>query len=156
MEPSKEYLDRIAAEEAELVFDRFDEEDAWKLGSLMTEEARRRGIQLAIDIRRPAQILFHSIVKGATPDNEEWIRRKSNVAFRFRKSSLAVNINLAIQGKNIEERYFLDPKEYIPFGGAFPIVVRHVGMVACATVSSLPHEEDHAFVVDCLRIFKKG
>lgn len=154
MEPSKEYLDRIAAEEAELVLERFDEEDAWRLGCLMVDEAKRRGIQLAIDIRRPGQLLFHAVVKGATPDNDEWIRRKSNVAFRFRKSSLAVNVGLALSGKTIEERYFLDPKEYVPFGGAFPLAVRGVGMVACATVSSLPHEEDHAFAVDCLRKFK--
>ncbi|MFA6504914.1 MAG: heme-degrading domain-containing protein [Treponemataceae bacterium] len=154
MEANKEYLDRIVAEEADLVFDHFDENDAWKLGNLMVEEALKRGIQLTVDIRRPNQILFHSVIRGATPDNDEWIRRKSNVAFRFRKSSLAMHVNLAIQGKTIEERFFLDPKEYVPMGGAFPLVVRGVGMIACATVSSLPHEEDHAFVVECLRKFK--
>jgi len=154
MEASKEYMDRITAEEAEFVFDQFDESDAWELGNIMAAEARKRGIRLAVDVRRPGQILFHAVIGGATPDNDEWIRRKSNVAFRFRRSSLGMHINLALMGKTIEERYFLDPREYIPFGGAFPIVVRGVGMVACATVSSLPHEEDHAFVVDCLRMFK--
>lgn len=156
MEPSKDYLDRIIAEEAELVFDKFDEDDAWKLGNMLADEARRRMLSLAADVRRPGQILFHAVIRGATPDNDEWIRRKSNVAFRFRKSSLQLFVNLALQGKTIEERYFLDPKEYIPFGGAFPIVVKGCGMVACATVSGLPHEEDHAFVLECLRRFKKG
>jgi uncharacterized protein (UPF0303 family) len=154
MEPSKEYLDRIAAEEAELVFDRFDEDDAWRLGSLIVEEARRRNLTVAVDIRKPGQIMFHSALRGATPDNDEWVRRKSNVALRFRRSSLWVHMNLAVQKKTIEERYFLDPKEFVPSGGSFPIAVRGVGVIGAVTVSGLPHEEDHALVVECLRKFK--
>jgi len=153
MNATKEVLDRIAAEEAELVLDRFDEEDAWKLGKLLVEEAERRSLSVAIDIRRPGQILFHAAMPGAVGDNDEWIRRKTNVVFRFGKSSLAVGVSLSLASSKIEDKYFVSPMEFSPHGGSFPIRVRNVGIVACATVSGLPQEDDHALVVECLRRF---
>lgn len=154
MNATKELLERIAAEEAELVLDRFDQEDAWRLGTLLVEEARRRRAPVAVDIRRPAQVLFHAALPGAMPDNDEWIRRKSAVAFRFGKASLAVGVSLALSSSTIEDKYFVSRFEYSPHGGAFPIRVRNVGIVACAVVSGLPQEEDHAMVVACLRTLK--
>lgn len=151
MNPTNEFLDRIVAEEASVVLDRFDEEDAWRLGLLLVEEARRRKAPVAVDVRRPGQVLFHAALPGATPDNDEWIRRKSACAFRFAKSSLAVGVSLALAGKTLEEKSFVSSFEYSPHGGAVPIRVRDVGIVACATVSGLPQEEDHTLVVECLR-----
>jgi len=155
MVPTNDMLDKIAKEEAELVLDQFTEDDAWELGCLMVEEAKKRQARIAIDIRRPGQILFHSALAGAVPDNEEWIRRKSNVVFRFGKASLAVGVSLALAEATIEQKYFVSPLEFSPHGGAFPIRVRGCGLVACATVSGLPQEEDHALVVACVRKFKE-
>jgi len=155
MVPTNDMLDKIAKEEAELVLDQFTEEDAWELGCLMVEEAKKRQARIAIDIRRPGQILFHSALAGAVPDNEEWIRRKSNVVFRFGKASLAVGVSLALAEATIEQKYFVSPLEFSPHGGAFPIRVRGGGLVACATVSGLPQEEDHALVVACVRKYKE-
>ncbi|HCM26536.1 MAG TPA: heme-degrading domain-containing protein [Treponema sp.] len=154
MTPTKDLLDRIAAEEAELVLEKFDEDDAWKLGNLLAKEARARGAPVAVDIRRPGRILFHASLPGAAGDNDEWIRRKANVCFRMEKSSFAVGIALALSGKTIEEKHYVSSMEFSAFGGAFPIRVRGAGLVACATVSGLPQEDDHALVVACLRELK--
>lgn len=154
MTATKELLARIMQEENELVLDHFSEKDAWDLGCLMVEEATKRHAHVAIDIRRPTQILFHAALEGSTPDNDEWIRRKSNVVFRFGSSSFAVGIRLALAGTDIQEKSFVSPMEYSPHGGAFPIRVRGSGIVACATISGLPQEDDHALVTDCLRLFK--
>jgi uncharacterized protein (UPF0303 family) len=154
MVPTQETLEQIAQEEKDLILDRFTEEDAWELGCLIVEEARKRGARVAVDIRRPSQILFHATLAGATPDNDEWIRRKSNVVFRFEKASFAVGITLALAETTIEKKSFVSPLDYSPHGGAFPIRVRGCGLIACATVSGLPQEEDHALVTACLRRFK--
>jgi uncharacterized protein (UPF0303 family) len=154
MTATKELLARIVEEENELVLDHFSEQDAWELGCLIVEEAKKRHAQVAIDIRRPTQILFHAALEGATPDNDEWIRRKSNVVFRFGSSSFSVGIRLALAGTDIEEKSFVSPKEYSPHGGAFPIRVRGCGLIACVTVSGLPQEDDHMLVTNCLRLFK--
>ncbi len=153
MTASKELLEQIAQQERELILDHFTEDDAWALGSLIVEEAKKRQARIAIDIRRPGQILFHAALEGATPDNEEWIRRKSNVVFRFGKASFAVGINLALADTTIDKKSFVSPAEFSPHGGAFPIRVRGCGIVACATVSGLPQEEDHALVTYCLGQF---
>lgn len=153
MTASKELLEQIAQEEQELILPHFDELDAWRLGTILVDRARARTAPVAIDIRRPGQILFHAALPGATADNDEWIRRKSNVVFRFGKASFAVGIGLALAGTNIDQKYFVSPLEYSPHGGAFPIRVRGTGMVACVTVSGLPQEEDHALVVQGLHQF---
>jgi len=156
MTPSKEMLDQIVHEEGELILERFTEEDAWELGCLLVEEARKREARVAVDIRRPAQILFHAALEGATPDNDEWIRRKSNVVFRFGKASFAVGISLALTDTTIEKKSFVSPLDYSPHGGAFPIRVTGCGLIACATISGLPQEEDHALVTACIRKFKES
>lgn len=153
MTVSQELLEEITAQERELVFDRFAGEDAWALGCLLVDEAWKRKARVAIDIRRPNHILFHAALEGATPDNDEWIRRKSNVVFRFGKASFAVGIALALANTSIDQKYYVSPMEFSPHGGAFPIRVRGCGIVACVTVSGLPQEEDHALVVACLRKF---
>jgi uncharacterized protein (UPF0303 family) len=45
----------------------------------------------------------------------------------------------------------LDAADHADAGGAVPIVVRGVGMVAVATVSGLPQVEDHRLVVQGIR-----
>jgi uncharacterized protein (UPF0303 family) len=153
MTPSKEMLERIAAEEKELVLSSFTEEDAWRLGNILAELAWSRNLPVAVDIRRPGQIMFHAVFPGAVADNEEWVRRKTNVLFRFGQSSLAVGVSLALAGQSIEEKSFISSFEFSPHGGAFPVRVTGVGIVAAATVSGLPQEEDHALVVEALRAF---
>lgn len=156
MEPTKALLDSIESEEKELLLDHFEEDDAWRLGNLIVEEARGKNLPIAVDIRRPGQILFHAALPGASPDNEEWVRRKTNVVFRFHRSSFAVGVSLALAEKTLEEKSYIDSREFSPHGGSFPLVVRGAGLVACATVSGLPQEEDHALVVACLRKLKAG
>jgi uncharacterized protein (UPF0303 family) len=59
-----------------------------------------------------------------------------------------------LAGKTIEEKSFISSFEFSPHGGAFPIRVKGVGIVAAATVSGLPQEDDHALVVEALRQLK--
>ncbi len=156
MTPTKELVARLEAEEKELVLDRFDEDRAWLLGSIIVNAARSHRAPVAVQIRRPGQLLFHAALSGATGDNDEWIRRKSAVVFRFYRSSFAVGVSLALAGLSIEEKYFVNASEYSAHGGAFPLRVKGAGLVACVAVSGLPQEEDHALVVGSLRRLLSG
>ena len=53
----------------------------------------------------------------------------------------------------MEEKFLLDGSRFAAHGGAFPVMVRHVGMVGTVTVSGLPQAEDHRLVVSVLREF---
>ena len=144
-------LRELAAEEEELQFTSFTNDDAWALGSALVATARRDSAPVAIDISRNGHQLFHAALPGATPDNDAWIQRKSRVVQRFGHSSLHMRQECAADGTTVEERYGLDPREFAAHGGAFPILVRSVGPVGVVVVSGLPQVEDHRMVVAALR-----
>jgi uncharacterized protein (UPF0303 family) len=146
-------LARIALQEKTLEFPAFDEETAWRLGSRLRALAVERGLVLVVDIRRtgqPAQPLFYAALPGTTPDNPEWVRRKSNVVFRFQRSSYAVGLEMEQKQSTLQERYGLPLADYACHGGSFPIRVRGAGFVGAVTVSGLPQRDDHNLVVEAL------
>ena len=87
-----EDLERIALQERELVLPRLDAQTAWELGARLRTMADERGLAVVIDVRRFGQPLFYAALEGTTPDNVEWVRRKSNVVARFHRSSYAVGL----------------------------------------------------------------
>ena len=149
-------LTELLAEEHELQFSSFTNEDSWALGCDLVEVAQEQGAPVAVDIQRNGHQLFHAALTGATPDNDEWIRRKVRVVQRFGHSSLAVGQAARERGTTFEERFGLDPLEYAAHGGGFPILVRSVGPVGVVTVSGLPQVEDHRMVVAAIRAFLAG
>jgi len=74
-----EDLERIALQENELVLPRLNAETAWQLGSLLRTISAERGLAVVIDVRRFGQPLFYAAMDGTTPDNVEWVRRKSAI-----------------------------------------------------------------------------
>jgi uncharacterized protein (UPF0303 family) len=146
--PSVAELD---AEEAELQFTSFTNDDAWALGSALVATARSAGAPVALEISRNGHRLFSVALTGATPDNASWIERKSRVVHRFGHSSLLVRQSFVERGTTFEEALGLDPQLYAAHGGAFPVLVRNVGPVGAVVVSGLPQLEDHRMVVVALR-----
>jgi uncharacterized protein (UPF0303 family) len=141
----------LAAQEAELQLDRFDNDDAWRLGVALVDEARRRDLSVVVDISRGGQQLFHAALPGTAPDNDAWVARKSRVVTRFGHSSLYMGQVCRDGGTTLAEKYGLPAAEYAAHGGAFPLIVRDVGPVGVVTVSGLPQVEDHRLVVSVLR-----
>jgi uncharacterized protein (UPF0303 family) len=146
-------LDELAAQEARLVFDRFDDDTAWELGVALREAASGAGAPVAISIRRNGQRLFHTALPGATADNDGWLERKSAVVDRYSHSSLYVGAEFRAGGKTFEDSSRLDPGRYAAHGGAFPVIVRGVGCIGTIAVSGLPQREDHRLVVETLEAF---
>jgi uncharacterized protein (UPF0303 family) len=140
-------LETLLCQEDRLQFDAFTNDTALELGTRMVEAARAEGKAVTIDIRRNRQQLFHAALAGTSPDNDAWIRRKNRVVNRFGHSSFYVGRRYALRGTTIRESALLDETLYAPHGGAFPVIIRDVGVVGTITVSGLPQEEDHAFVV---------
>jgi uncharacterized protein (UPF0303 family) len=144
-------LAELLAQEDELRLGRFDNDDAWSLGSALVEEARRRGSAVVVDIERGSQQLFHAALPGTVPDNDSWIRRKGNTVRRFGHSSLYVGRLCRDAGTTIEERYGVPTADYAAHGGAFPLLICDVGPVGVVAVSGLPQLDDHALLVWGLR-----
>jgi len=149
----EDLIPELERQERELVLSRFDNADAWQLGSLLVQLATERGLPVAIDIRRGPQQLFHAGLPGSVADNDRWIERKVRVVERYGASSFLVGRRLAAQGKALDAGMGLDPADYAAHGGAFPIRIADVGVVAVVTVSGLPQADDHALVVEALGRF---
>ena len=147
---SRETLEELEAQEDELQFLSFTNDTAWELGNALVAAAREGGLAVTIDISRGEQRLFHAGLPGSAADNDAWIERKNRVVRRFGHSSFYMSVS---EGGKFNENYLLDEREFAAHGGAFPVIVRGVGVVGTVTVSGLPQEEDHRLVVSVLRAF---
>jgi uncharacterized protein (UPF0303 family) len=143
----------LEAQEEQLVFTRFSNADAWRLGCAMVAAAMERALPVTIDIRRHGQQLFHVALPGTTAENDSWIERKVNVVNRFSAASYLVGRRLAARGVALDEALGVEPRLFAAHGGAFPIRITDVGVVGTVTVSGLPQADDHAFVTEMIGAF---
>jgi uncharacterized protein (UPF0303 family) len=145
-----EDLEKIAVQERELRLPRLDAQVAWELGLKIRSMAMERGLTLVVDVRRFGQPLFYAALSGTSPDNSEWVRRKSNVVARFHRSSYRVGLTQKQKGATLFERQGLPVIDYAADGGSFPMHVEGAGVVGSVTVSGLPQRDDHNLVVEAL------
>src|ERR1035437_5869392 len=143
-------LDRIALQERELQLPRLDAQTAWELGARLRTMAAERGLAVVIDVRRFGQPLFYAALEGTTPDNVEWVRRKSNVVARFHSSSYVAGLKEKTKKQTLLESQGLPVSDYATHGGSFPLAVTAAGVVGSVTVSGLPQRADHELVVEGL------
>jgi uncharacterized protein (UPF0303 family) len=153
MEDFDRLLRDLLREEELLQFTEFTNDTAIELGMRLVEAARSAHQPVTVDISRNGQQLFHCALPGTTVDNDEWIKRKNRVVNRFGHSSFYMGTHYRSKKTTIHESALLDPSEYAAHGGAFPVIVKNVGVVGTVTVSGLPQQEDHRLVVRVLAAF---
>jgi uncharacterized protein (UPF0303 family) len=157
-EKAKDLEDRIAIlkkQETLAQFQSFSEETAFDLGSALYGIARAKRAPVVVNIRTADRMLFHAAMPGATPDNDHWVRRKSNVVLRFHQSSLLYGQQMEAKGRTVGEEWGLDPLDFAGHGGSFPIRLKKAGVIAAITVSGLPQIDDHSMVIEAVGAFLK-
>jgi len=145
-----EDLETVALQERELHLQRFDTQTAWEIGVCLRTMALDRSLPVVIDVKRFGQPLFYTALEGTTPDNVDWVRRKSNLVARFHRSSYSIGLNLKLKNDTLLERYALPVADYAAHGGSFPITIAGAGVIGSITVSGLPQRDDHELVVEGL------
>ena len=151
-----ELLKELRQQEEDIQFASFSNDTALAVGMALVQAAQEKGKSVTIDITRSGQQLFHFAMAGTSIDNGEWVQRKNRVVNRFGHSSFYMGISLKNIGQTIEEKYLLPESDYAAHGGAFPLVIKGVGVVGTITVSGLPQQEDHELVVSTLKQFLGG
>ncbi|GAB3089729.1 heme-degrading domain-containing protein [Isoptericola nanjingensis] len=146
----------VEQQERELVLTRFTHDDAWQLGCLLVELATERGLAVTVDVRKGTQQVFHAAREGTTANNDSWVQRKVRVVERFGASSFLVGLRARASGQDFNTLQQLPLQEYAAHGGAFPVRVEGVGIVGVVTVSGLAQADDHALVVEALRVQAAG
>ncbi|MDP3195738.1 heme-degrading domain-containing protein [Tabrizicola sp.] len=145
----------LEAEFAALELPRFDEATALHLGQILVDLALPDRLPVVIDIRTADRVLFHAGLPGSAPLNDLWARRKSNTALMFQVPSLLVAARNRAKSEALD-KHGLSGADYADSGGAVPIRVKGVGVVAVATVSGLPQVEDHKLVVRAIKTLLAG
>ncbi|MEZ8101614.1 heme-degrading domain-containing protein [Vibrio bivalvicida] len=149
-------LNQLLAQEAELQFEAFNNRTAWELGSLIKSRAEAKQVNVAIEIVRNGHRLFSFAMADTSRDNHCWIERKRNVVDRYEHSSWYMGQYYKAKGKTIDQASLVDGKEFAPYGGSFPLIIRGVGVVGSVSVSGLPQYEDHKLVVDTITEYLAG
>lgn len=146
MKSLKEYKD----EEKKYVFSQFYHKDAYLLGNYMSKIAIERKYPVAIEIEICGDIVYRYLNDGASQSNYGWAEKKRNVVKYFQMSSGAFAEKLEERNQKFQDIYG-DDKNYAPAAGAFPIRVKHVGMIGSVGVSGLTSEEDHMLIIEGMK-----
>ena len=149
-------LDTIRRQEQALQFTSFDNDAALAIGNRIVEMAKADKVAVTVDITVNRNPLFFHAMAGTSPNNVDWIRRKSNLVNRTGHASFFVHTEAVNAGRDYDNLPTFDPKDYAAHGGSFPIVVKGTGQIGTITVSGLAGVDDHAMVVRALKWYLKA
>lgn len=141
-------ITELEALEAELVFDSFDLNDAWRLGSAAAEIILENGYSLSVQIVLAGRVVFKAAFNGVSQDTEPWLTGKAAAALLFESSTMRVRLQKDADPSIVDG---LDTDLYRTHGGAVPIRVAGKGIVGTIAVSGEPDVIDHAVAIGALR-----
>lgn len=139
---------KIEELEKTLVFDSFNQNDAWRLGNAAVEIIRERNLVLAVQILIGSHVVFKAAVNGVDQDTDDWLVGKAAAAVHFESSTLRVRLRNDLDPTVTEG---LDTDVLRTSGGAVPIRVAGRGIVGTITLSGEPDTVDHAVAIEALR-----
>ena len=143
----EEVITVLAMQEEILQFGPFTNEDAWALGNLIVAEARKRGLDTAVEIRlNNGYTVFKYAGNSTNLNNEAWMDKMYATVRRVEKSTMLLYSELKKSEETLED-IGLDNREYSYMGGGFPIRVEEVGVIGVILVSNQNHFVNHDIIV---------
>ncbi|MEO7223527.1 MAG: heme-degrading domain-containing protein [Devosia sp.] len=140
----------VAEQEQQLIFDGFDEDRAYEIGTSIREAGRAIGKGLVAGVFTWDRTLFWGATAGSTSSNWSWATRKVGLVKVMFKSSYRVVLERGDKPRLLEPQWGMEPTQYALAGGAFPIRVKDVGIIGAVAVSGLHERDDHQFAVDAI------
>lgn len=156
MEKKPVSLDTIKRQEDALQFTSFDNNAALTIGNKIVEMAKADKVAVTVDVSVNRNPLFFHAMVGTSPNNADWIRRKSNLVNRTGHASFFMHTQAVERGQDFNNLPTFDSKDFAAHGGSFPIVVKGTGQIGTITVSGLAGVDDHAMVVRALKWYLKA
>jgi uncharacterized protein (UPF0303 family) len=143
-------MEQCIAEEKRLTLTHFTSEDAYRIGVMMVEKAIKEDLPIGIDITAYGKQLFHFNSDLASPDNDNWLRRKRNTVMHFHHSSKYFYLKVNGDQDLIHSKYGLSKEDYATIHGGFPIRLIDAGVIGAICVSGMKPEQDHELITDTL------
>ena len=148
-------IDVIERQEQALQFTSFDNDTALAIGNRIVELAKADKVAVTVDVTVERNPVFFHAMTGTSPNNIDWIRRKSNLVNRTGHASFFKHIEAINNGQDFNNLPTFDPKDFAAHGGAFPIILKGRGQIGTITVSGLAGVDDHAMAVRALKWYLK-
>ncbi len=143
----EEVIAVLAMQEEILQFGHFTNEDAWALGNLIVAEARKRGLDTAVEIRlNNGYTVFKYAGNSTNLNNAAWMDKMYATVRRVEKSTMLLYSELKKSEETLED-IGLEPGEYSYMGGGFPIRVEEVGVIGVILVSNQNHFVNHDIII---------
>jgi uncharacterized protein (UPF0303 family) len=140
----------LEMQEEILQFTHFTNDDAWELGNIIVQAAKKLDVSIATSIRlNNGYIVFQHGFTGTNLLNEKWMDRKFNTVKMAEKSSLYTYMKLSQKDETFKD-WGLDPNDYAACGGGFPIRIEEVGVIGVVIISGLDHVSDHDLLIKCI------
>lgn len=138
----------IAAGFSEAALHSYTHADAIEIGEEIVRRGRERGLVFTVSVKLGDREVYRLAFPGTSTVNDEWIRRKRNVAEATGLPSFVVGQRLAAQGLGpVTDE--LPEADFAPHGGSVPIVIDG-SVQGSVTVSGLPQQDDHALIIEVL------
>jgi uncharacterized protein (UPF0303 family) len=148
-------LDVIKHQEQALQFASFDNDAALAIGNRIIQQAKEEKVAVTVDITVNRNPLFFHAMAGTSPNNIDWIRRKSNLVNRTGHASFFTHVEAANAGRDFDNLPTFDPKDFAAHGGSFPIFLKGTGPIGTITVSGLAGIDDHGMAVRAIKWYLK-
>ena len=145
-----EFLEVLKKSEEILRFETFDQEDAYRLGTILRQIGMAGEQPVAVRVVLDGLTVYQSFPNGTTAENSWWMDRKQATVTDSRTSSLRALVERELFG--VKEAWQTDETGHAFCGGGFPIVINGE-FRGIAIVSGLPHLEDHALLVRALAAY---
>lgn len=139
-----EFLETLKRSEELLQFSKFDQEDAYRLGTVLRQIGMAGEEPAAVRVVLDGLAVYQSFPNGTTAENGVWMDRKYATVLKSGTASLRAFVERELFG--VKEAWQEDEITHAFCGGGFPIVVQGV-FRGVALVSGLPHLEDHALLM---------
>lgn len=132
-----------------LRFKYIDFEIVKRISLSIADSLEKRKASAYIEAIINGNVVFSLALPGASRNNAEWVRRKSNLTSRYSQSSLRAYLSMRKNGKTLEG-CGMDARDYGLSGGSFPILLEGGLCIGSITVSGMTESEDHQAVVDAI------
>jgi uncharacterized protein (UPF0303 family) len=151
----KELLEEIIEKEEKYQFDSFSNEDAFEIGLLIKEMAKKYSGPVAVSITVDGLEVFRYFPPTRGKLEEKWIEAKRNLVSLTGTSSLRSVVLIKLY-QFPEEPASLIPGDYAFSGGGFPIRLKNGMMIGSIITSGLTSQEDNSIIWDSLeKYFEK-
>lgn len=133
----------------------FNNEVAVKLGNFASAIGLERNLPIAIQIQIGDWVVFKAALPGSKPENDGWIKRKSNVVLLKHHSTMYERVKAEEEGTDWHKANGVEDATHAIHGGGFPIYT-DAGFSGVLLISGLPQVEDHLLAVEVLSKYKSN